>query len=207
MAAEYDFRRNPTDTEEQEENQLHPRIVSKGTIDSRQLASDLSDSSTYGEGEVKGMITALEDKIFHYLKEGYEVKLGDMGYFSLKLKSRPVNDPKKIRAYSISIDNVNFRTSSSFKKKLKGSKLVRAKNGFSQSKNISQDECRKRLMKYLEENLIITRRDYSIITGLLKNKALQSLESFIEEGIIEKEGRGTHVYYRKKKVVISRFTP
>lgn len=199
MAAEYDFRKNPTDTEQQEESQLHPRIVSRGTVDSRQLAQDLSDSSTYGEGEVRGLITALENKIFHYLKEGYEVKLGDMGYFSLKLKSRPVSDPKKIRSYSISIDNVNFRASSSFKKRIKGSELVRAKNGFSQSRQISQDECRKRLMKYLEENLIITRREYSMITGLLKNKALQSLESFIEEGLIQKDGRGSHVYYRRKK--------
>lgn len=197
MPAEYDLREG-LNGNDKERGTLHPHIISKGTIDSKQIAKDIASATTFSEGEVLGLIAAYENKISSYLKEGYEVKMGEMGYFSLKLKARPVRDPKEIRAYSISINNVNFKASAHLKKDMRGVPLQRARYGFSKSMKISQEECRKRLLTYLESNPIIVRREYSAITGLLKNKALESLEEFRKEGLIEKRGRGSQVYYIKK---------
>ena len=198
MAAEYDLGRGPNSGEE-EDNKLHPRIVSKGTVDYRQLAKSLSRSSTFMEGEIRGLINALEEEIIYYLQEGYEVKLGDMGYFSLKLKSRPVSDPKEIRSYSISVDNVNFKASAEIKRRIKTTTLVRAKYGFSQSPKIDQEECKSRLLEYLKDNPMITRKQYSAITGLLKNKAFESLNAFVQEGLLKKNGNRAHLYYTLEK--------
>lgn len=199
MAAEYDFRKNPKEKEEESENTLHPRIVSKGTIDSKRIAKDLTRATTFTEGDVIGLLAALENNIADYLKEGYEVKLGDMGYFSLRLKSRPVKDPKEIRAASVSIENINFRANTIFKKNVKDTQLVRAKRGFVSSTKIAQDECREKLLMYLDKNTFITRSTYSRITGLLKNKALNSLNEFVKEGLLVKEGKGSHVLYVKNR--------
>ncbi len=202
MAAEYDFRKNPKGKEEESELTLHPRIVSKGTIDSKRIARDLTHATTFTEGDVIGLLAALENNIADYLKEGYEVKLGDMGYFSLRLKSRPVKNPKEIRAASVSIDNINFRANTIFKRNVKGAELIRAKRGFVSSGKITQDECREKLLVYLNKNTFITRSTYSRITGLLKNKALNSLNEFVKEGFLIKEGKGSHVFYMRNKEIV-----
>ena len=47
--------------------------------------------------------------------------------------------------------------------------------------------------RYLE--LMITRKDYSGITGLLKNKALNDLNLLVEKGILTTLGQGSHKVY------------
>lgn len=41
----------------------------------------------------------------------------------------------------------------------------------------------------------ITRKDYSSITGLLKNKALNDLNLLVEKGYLSTIGRGSHKVY------------
>jgi len=198
MAAEYDFKKNPKTSGDQSEDLLHPRVVSRGTINAKRLAKDLTTATSFTQGDVIGLLTAMEERIADYLKEGYNVKLGEMGYFSIRLKSRSVVSPKEIRATSIEFDNVNFRTSASFKKKIKDGELIRAKTGFDRSSEISQDESRNLLLEYLEKKPFITRNEFSQITNLLKKKALQHMEQFVKEGILIRQGRGTHIYYEKR---------
>lgn len=196
MAAEYDFRKNPKSSESDEPGMLHPRIVSKGTVDTEKIVKDLSYSSTFTPGDIEGLLVSLEDKIADYLKDGYEVKLGNIGYFSVRLKSRPVTDKKEIRSPSVSFDNVNFRATASFKKKAKGN-LVRSSTGFSKSSSITDEECRQRLKAYLEDHSFITCSEYCRITGFLKSKALRSLKQLVTDKCLVKSGKRTHVVYMK----------
>lgn len=196
MAAEYDFRKNPKNSESDEPAILHPRIVSKGTVDTEKIVSDLSYSSTFTPGDIEGLLVSLEDQIAGYLKEGYEVKLGNIGYFSVRLKSRPVKDKKEIRSSSVSFDNVNFRATASFKKKAKGD-LVRSSTGFGSSSSITDEECRQRLKAYLEDHSFITCNEYCRITGFLKSKALRNLKGLVADKCLIKSGMGTHVVYMK----------
>ena len=51
MAADYDFRRKPNENGDGEIQPLYPRIVSKGTIDSKQLFREIAEASSfYGGG-------------------------------------------------------------------------------------------------------------------------------------------------------------
>ena len=89
MAADYDFRRKPNEKGDEELQPLYPRIVSKGTIDCKRLFREISEASTFNEGDLAGIMVSLQEKVSYYLSEGYHVKLGEIGYFSASLKARP----------------------------------------------------------------------------------------------------------------------
>ena len=139
-------------------------------------------------------MVAFQEKVSYYLSEGYHVKLGEIGYFSSSLKARPVMDAKEIHAQSIYFDNVNFRPSSSFRKKVRGF-VEKAKFGFSHSAEVPVEERRRRLEKFLDERPMIRRKEYTQLTGLLKNKALNELNGWVKEGVLDTIGSGSHKIY------------
>lgn len=67
--------------------------------------------------------------------------------------------------------------------------------GFRHSEDISGAERYRRLCAFLDANPFITRKDYSGITGLLKNKALNDLNLLVEKGILTTLGQGSHKVY------------
>lgn len=199
MAADYDLRRQPSAQGNGELQPLYPQIVSKGTIDTQHLVRDISEASSFTPGDLEGVIVSLTEKIAYYLSEGYHVELGQMGYFSASLKAhRPVMDKKEIRATSIYFDNINFRASTWFRRRSAGN-VQRAKFGFKQSSNLSEETRLARLQKYLDEKPFITRHDYTRITGLLKGKALRELNALVDKGVLSTLGQGSHKVYVKPK--------
>lgn len=179
MAAEYDFQRKPNPKGDGELQPMYPRIVNKGTITVKRLVSDISQATSFTPGDVEGVLAALESRISYYLSEGHHVQLGNMGHFSAGLTARPVMDKKEIHAQTIFFGKVHFRVSP----------------GFRHSEDISGAERYRRLCAFLDANPFITRKDYSGITGLLKNKALNDLNLLVEKGILTTLGQGSHKVY------------
>lgn len=195
MAARYDFRENPS-KDPDGKPLLHPRIVSSGTIPTRQLLEDISAASTFTVGDLEGVLVSLTEKLSSYLIAGYHVELGQIGYFSASLKAKhEVTDKKNIRATSIYFDNVNFRASSWFRGHTQGRVERASKYGFRTSSQLSVDECKMRLERYLDENAFITRTAYTQLTGRLKNKALEDLKLFVNQGVVIKKGKGNQLAF------------
>lgn len=91
---------------------------------------------------------------------------------------------------------VHFRVSPGFRKQCAGFvERVRAGYGFRHSEDIGGAERYRRLCAFLDANPFITRKDYSGITGLLKNKALNDLNLLVEKGILTTLGQGSHKVY------------
>lgn len=200
MAADYDLRENPNPRGDGEKQPLHPRIVVKGTIRTERLIRDIVHNSSLTEGDIKSSITLLAERISHYLTEGYNVELEDIGYFSATLKARPVMNPKEIRSMSVSFDTVKFRPAVNFKKKLRQGELSRASYGFRKSSAISDEERKALLENYLEKKPFITRKEYTTLTGRLKSMAQRDLTELVKEGFLKKYGKGvTTVYARGEK--------
>lgn len=203
MSAEYDLIRRPNAKGDGELQPLYPRIVSKGTIKTKRLVREISEASSFTEGDLEGVLVALTEKISNYLIEGYHVELGKIGYFSSKLKARPVMDKKEIRSNSIYFDNINFRASMWFRRHSRGY-VERATYGFRQSSNLPESTRRARMEKFLSEHPFMTREDYSSLTGLLKGKALRELRIWVEQGVLATMGRGSHkVYIKPVKQVVT----
>ena len=196
MAAEYDFRRKPDEKGNGELQPFYPRIVSKGTIDSKQLFREIAEATSFTEGDLEGIMVSLQNKVSYYLSEGFHVKLGEIGYFSSSLTARPVMEKKEIRSVSIWFDNVNFRATKWFRRHCAGT-VTRAKFGFQESSNLPEETRFARLDTFLKKNFFITRREYSQITGLLKGKALRELNLMVEKGILKTRGTGNRIVYLK----------
>lgn len=200
MAANYDFRENPNPKGDNEPQALHPRIVVKDTIRTKQIIRDICHDSSLTEADVVAVLSAIEEKTIHYLHQGCNVELGDMGYFSATLKSRPVMDKKEIRSMSVHFDNVNFRSSASFKNKLRtGGTLIRNQRiGFKHSKNLSEEKRKELVENYLKQHPFMTRSDYSDLTGRLKGIALKDLKKWVEEGYLKTFGRRSNLVYMRR---------
>ena len=196
MYAKYDFRKKPSSKEDEDEQPLYPRIVSNGTIDFQQIVKEIAQASSFTPADIEGVQLAIENKISEYLVSGHHVQLGNLGYFSAKLKARPVMDKKEIRSVSISFDNVNFRATPWFRRRSSGT-VTRAKFGFQESSNLPEETRRSRLEAFLAKNHFITRREYSQITGLLKGKALRELNLLVENGVLNTRGYGNRIVYLK----------
>lgn len=199
MAAKYDLVPKPNEKGDGKPQPLYPRVVSSGTIDTETIVRDISQASSFTPGDIEGVLECYERQVAHYLSEGYHVQIGRLGYLSPKLTARPVMDKKEIRANSISFNGANFRTSSWLLRHISGF-LERAAHGFSHSSTLSLARRRQLLEEYLDNHVYITRTQYSELTGLLKNLALNDLNAWLKEGILDWEGRGSHkIYLRKQK--------
>lgn len=197
MSAKYDFKVTPKAPHQEGEQVLHPRIVSQGTISTDSLIEEIAHATTFTPADLKGVLTALEDILAHHLSNGYHVELGNIGYFSAKLKARVVTDKNEIRSQSVHFDNVNFRTSAWLRKHLQGN-LQRSVQGLNSSKESSKDSRLIKLDAYLAEHKFITRSDYTRLTGLLKNKALAELKEWSSQGILIKQGSHNQLLFCKR---------
>lgn len=195
MAATYDFKKIPSLNKGQKESLYHPHIVSSGTIDANTLIEEISKGCTFTAGDLKGALASLSERISRYVSAGYHVELGDIGYFSAKLKAlKPITDKDKVRSASVAFDNINFRASAKFKKQLHGD-LTRSHIGFHSSKDSELSERKAALLAYLSSHPFITRSDYTKLTGLLKTKAINELKTFTKEGVLVMHGGSNQLIF------------
>lgn len=200
MAAKYDFKTSPDVQGKEEQPALYPQLVVSGTKDLKDLAKDISRRSAIKEGTIIGLFCDLEDIIANYLADGYNVKLGELGTFSATLTCRKVTKKSEIRAASVHFDNVKFKPTRKFRKKVCAEgKLERAEYGFRTSSTLYSEEERFALLTdYLKKHAVITCKEYCELTGLLKTKAGKELRRWSEEKKIEREGRVPHVMYKER---------
>lgn len=148
---------------------------------------------------VDGVLGAVIDELGSLLARGYIVELGELGHLSVSLKcTQKVMTKKEIRSESICFDNVHLRTSKNFKLKVRREmRLERVpKSGRTVSKTEIPIEQRfQMLQEFLKKNGGITRIEYSRLTGVARLKAVDDLNTFIQEGKLRKRGAGRNVFY------------
>lgn len=194
----YDLKKKPAlTTKEGEKETLYAGIVYSGTITSEKLLERVAEYSGFKVGDMEGALTAIMDMMAYYIGEGYRVELGDIGYFSGKLKSRLVEKKTDIRSRSIRFNGVNFRASAAFKRKASGELERSPHRYFRSSSRLGKEELKRRLINHLEKYGFITRSTYTQLTGRLKKKALEDLHGFVAEGLIRRIGAGNQLHFVK----------
>ena len=201
MSAKYDLYETADIRKTGEKQPLHPRIVPKGTIDQEEFLDRVHLFTGMSRSMLSGALQSFQNELYDLLANGWNVELGDLGFFSVSLQGPPVMNKKDVHAQSIEFKNINFRASKEFKHAVyQKIRLERAETS-SQPKahRLSPEECLKRINNFLEENPVLTRADYCRLTGLKKEHALQDLNQFIEQGVLKRFGGGKQVFYAKTK--------
>ena len=116
---------------------------------------------------------------------------------SATLTCRKVADKREIRAASVHFDSVKFNPTRRLCKMIRSrEKLERAEYGFlTSSTRYSEEERFTLLANHLKEHTVITRKEYSELTGLLRTKASEELRRWSDKKRIVREGRAPHVMY------------
>ena len=198
MAANYKLVRNPDPANSAELKPLHPRIKSLGTLCIEQLADRAQGRSSLSPATIKSALLVISDLLQETLREGYNVNLNSIGYFSVSLKSRPVMEKNEIRSESVHFSHVNFRCSQELKDKLSTMEVTRAQSVT--VPNLSQAEKELRLKKHFEQKLNLTTTEYMNLTYCSRQKALKELKSLVQEDKITKIGSKNATQYLNKSL-------
>lgn len=202
MAIKYDF--VEVNELNKTKGKYRARAVSSGKITTDKLAQWIRQTSGVSAAEAKGFIDILTDAMLDFIKDGYEVQVGDLGYFSASVTSQLVDGPDEIRAESIRFNRLNYRAGIYVKKKIlsAGIERVERPRNKSKAKETTRKERAEMLKEYLTEKPVITRTDYMRLTRA-KNAlaAIRDLNAFIDEGWLTKYGAGRTVVYLLKQVL------
>ena len=99
--------------------------VSRGTTSLKQLAALLGDGSTTRMADVYAVLIGLVEEIKKELRAGRSVHLGDLGSFSVRLKSNGVTTPEEVISSIIKGNRLNYRPSQELNDMLKTIKYVK----------------------------------------------------------------------------------
>ena len=204
MKAQYKLVRMPNpnkgEGEEAAEKQpLHARLVSCGTMRTKELVERVSEGSSFTPAVLRGCLQALRDHMLYYLEMGYNVELEGFGTFSLSLHSKPVMDKKKIRAEGITVDGLNFRPCKELKRKLIYIKVERSERVESDPTYLSKEECERRVFTYLEKHSYLTQQIYISLCQSSRTKASQDLNRLVADGRLTCSHFGRNKLYKKPK--------
>lgn len=200
MSAYYDLYETPSPKGREEKKSLHARVCPIKTYTQEEFIKHVAAFQLLPKNQIAGALTAIIDDLCDLLADGYTVEMGDLGFFSTSLKCLQETDDEneKIRAESVTFQNVHLRVSSKFRKRIKHAmKFERVHSLTRKQKKITStvEERKKRLVSFLKIDICITRKEYIRLTGLTPYEAMKELNDFISQGILRRRGAGRSVVY------------
>ena len=109
MTARYRMERNPDSGKNGNKMPLHPRLIPYETVSIKKLMKYAKSRSTYSEADIAGALQLITDLVTERLREGDNVEIEGLGFFSVSLQSRAVMSKTELRSESVRFKNVNFR--------------------------------------------------------------------------------------------------
>lgn len=94
--------------------------VNLGRVDIDQLATEIAEVTSLGEGDVKSVLLHLAKQSVSYLTMGFSVQIGDLGTLTPRISAKAVPTTDKYTTDNIRRVNVRYTPSSTMKTRLKG---------------------------------------------------------------------------------------
>lgn len=180
MALEYDFYQNPVPKGSNRKPRLHARVVTQGTTTTEQIAKAIHDRSTLTTGDVKAVLDLLSSLLIQELSHSRRVHIEGLGYFQLTLDCPPVKTEKEIRAESIKVRTIVFRTEEPVKDKIRNITVRRVKYK-NKSKKYSDIEIDGLLTAYFMDHEYLTPWDFRRICGLTASTGSRYLKKLVND--------------------------
>lgn len=83
-----------------------------------EIARQINDMCTVSRADVVAVLQALQDVMVRNLKQGYSVRLGKVGSFSVKMSATPADAPENVTVNNIKEIGVKFRANAELKQLL-----------------------------------------------------------------------------------------
>jgi predicted histone-like DNA-binding protein len=103
----------------------YAQVVTKGTIDTLSLCQEISSGCTLTVADLRAAIEAISSSVATNLMNGYNVYIDGLGTFSVSAESKLVESEDELRAPSVKVKNINFRSAVRLKNMIKNSSFVK----------------------------------------------------------------------------------
>lgn len=187
MSAEYDLYENPVPPGSNKKPRMHARIVTRGTVETHDLAEWIHTCSTLTVGDINAVLTELSRNMLNRLKDGDRIHLAGFGYFQMTLSCPPIRRGEKIRAESIKFKSIAFRPEAEVKHALSDTRFERVRLK-SHSSRYSEIEIDGLLTGHFLDNPSITRMEFEMLCNLTKATANRRLAALVKAGKLRKAG-------------------
>lgn len=205
--AKYEMQETP-DLRKTGKRVLYPRLVVNGQMKTDEIIRRMAQGSSFTEGDIKGILHLLAEKVADAMGEGYSVKLDEIGTFTASLamaegkEREDTENGVRKNAQSIVVGGVNFRADKEFVMRTgKHCRLERSeKKFFRSSQKYTAEERLQMACRYLEQHPYLTVADYAALTGLVRSTAALELRKLAHQpgtGIVI-SGRASHRVYVKE---------
>lgn len=190
---------------------VYPKMVINRTMDIQDVIKLLRDHNIgVSPHIIENVVKNLSDAIVQLLSMGYNVKLNDIGTFSLSLgfdddkPNEMQGENDKMTYRHVAVKNMNFKADKSIVKRLqKGTTLERCESEVSRlSKSpYTQGERISRALSLIKKHGFIDLQAYANINSLSRTVASQDLKKITatENSPIKTLGSGTHKVWVAKE--------
>lgn len=197
MKAKYDFLSIPNPKDGGTSQILYPKLVSHGTVTWESLVEEIASRSSFDRGTLVGAMAEIERSVLHHLSQGERVQVGGMCYAQATLEAvREVESESAIHAQSICFGKVRLQPAKNFRPYGQIERAERYRKFHESSDKLTEEERFARLKEYVGSHGFITRTQYSELTGLLRTKALNELNKWVETGKLRSEGHAPHRVFK-----------
>lgn len=190
------------------EQRSYPRLILDGQTTTDELAEAIAAGTTFGAGEVKGLLSALAERLAVEMRRGKSVKVDGIGTFTAALGLREGFDPEtpgtatRRNARSITVRTIRFRPDKALVSETgRGLRLERAEEKAAASSARYTPEERAALARdFLERRPVLRVADYCRLTGLLPTMAREELRRLAADpqSGLAADGAGSHRVYVKR---------
>ena len=196
MAIVYDWYENPNAEGESEERGLHPRPLLNGKVSMEQLYYRVHERSSLSVGDAKSAIDTLTQLCGEELREGREVHIEGLGYFSPTLEAtQKVTRSTPNKHLKLRLKSISFRPDVRLKQAMTGVNAIRSKYT-RHSLKLSEVEIDMKLKEYFADHDVLIRSDFQALCGMARTTANVHLKRLQQEGKLKNVGKPTQPIYR-----------
>ena len=107
----------------------YAQVMTKGTIDTRQLCTEIANKCTMTMPDMYAAIMALGEALAEKLQDGYNVYLDGIGTFSISAESNIVESPDQVKPRDVRWKSVNYRAAVELKHVMEETTFTKLKPG------------------------------------------------------------------------------
>ncbi len=188
---------------------VYPKLIIGQSVNSDELARQLTQNSTFSEGEILGIIKDLGPCIARNMADGRSVKIKGLGLFVPTLgykkgveRQQADGEGGTRNATSLKVNDVKFRPENSLLNDInEHCKLRKSPRKFERRISpYSEEERLAKALAYIEEKGLMTLSEYTVLSGLSRSCAARELRKWAKDKTtgIEATGRAPHRVFVKR---------
>lgn len=202
-----------TDLHKTGKRKVYPKMVVNRTLSSSEFIKKMrSYHRGISSSITEAVLMDVKDTLIDLLSMGYNVKLDNLGIFSLSLgfeDAKPTemqNDKDKMVYRKVGVKDINFCADSKFVKEMKSETdqyLQRDMGGVQviRKQKYSLEERIARAVEYIDKEGMLTLNDYAFMNNLSRTAASLELKQIVSSASspIQSKGSGSHKIWVKRK--------